>query len=276
MRRPRTAVCGLIALAGCVGSDPAPRQANWFDQAREATGAALADGVALRTGLIEASPGDPFLTSDLWAAVSKPVSHEQSMLLARNGLRVGVLGGLTPARFDALIASDATTKFTTYRSFQPGVPKVVPVNGPLDRAVVRTAADLTADPTEATFTAAECGLSVTARPAAGGRVALVVEPVVQHGDKELFLTAAADGSGFARTDHKPRESYPALRFEATLAPDEYLVVGPTADPAGTLGQLLFVDAAGDRVRQRVLVVRAAAGGGSGEFATLAPAAAAGR
>ncbi|MFO0849527.1 MAG: hypothetical protein U0871_13370 [Gemmataceae bacterium] len=277
MRRPRTAACVLVVAAGCFSPDLGPRQANWFDRVREQTGAALADGLVLRTGLIELPPGDPFLTTELWAAAGKPVPHEQAVLLARNGLRVGVLGGLTPARFDALTASDATFKFGTDRTFKPGAPRVVPVNGPLDRAAVRTVADLSADPAERTFTAAECGLSVTARPAAGGRVTLTCEPQVQYGDKELFLTAAADGSGFARTDHKPREAYPALRFEVTLAADEYLVVGPTAEPDGTLGQALFFDAADGRVRQRVLVIRATAGaGGAPDAATFAPAAAAGR
>lgn len=278
MRRPRTAACVLVGAAGCfTPADPGPRQANWFDRVREQTGAALADGLVLRTGLIELPPGDPFLTTELWAAAGKPVPHEQAVLLARNGLRVGVLGGLIPARFDALTASDATFKFGTDRTFKPGVPRVVPANGPLDRAVVRTVADLSADPAERTFAAAECGLSVTARPAAGGRVTLTCEPQIQYGDKELFLTAAADGSGFARTDHKPREAYPALRFEVTLAADEYLVVGPAADPDGTLGQALFLDAADGRVRQRVLVVRASSGpGGMPEAATFAPAAAAGR
>ena len=96
-------------------------------------------------------------------------------------------------------------------------------------------------------------MSPAGRPGGGG-VKLRLEPIAQHGDKELGVRLTADG--LTRDDQRRREAFPALGFEVTLAAGDYLVVGTTADPGDTLGRALFLDAGPDRVRQRVLVVRA--------------------
>jgi hypothetical protein len=50
--------------------------------------------------------------------------------------------------------------------------------------------------------------------------------------------------------------FPALGFEATLGPDDYLLVGGRADQPGALGAVLFGAEVDHRPRQRVLVIRA--------------------
>jgi hypothetical protein len=199
------------------------------------------------------------LSRGLWASAGAPVPHELAALLAQNGLRVGVLTGMVPGEFDQLITSEHAAISPTHRTLQPNKPKVVPVNGPLGRCSYRVVHDLAADPARVELTGAECGLSVTARPADGGRVTLLCEPQVQHGEKQAWLKPTTDGSGFARRDAKPLEAYPTLAFEVTLGPQDYLVVGPADDPVDTLGQAFFYAAAEDRVRQRVLVIRALRG-----------------
>ncbi len=237
----------VVACAGCVGPDE-PRTAQ-----RPAIPPTT--GVILTTGLIELPPGDPYLTAGLWRDATDPLPHATSAVFSRNGLRVGVLGGLRPARFDALLASDATFRDATHRTLPPAATKVIPVNGPLGRNELTHFTDLTGPGTPLTLSAAECGLSVTGGPVAGG-VRLRVEPAVQYGERELGLRLTADGGGLTRDDRRPRESFPVLAFEVTLAAGDYLVVGTAADPGDTLGRALFLDATDARVRQRVLVVRA--------------------
>ncbi|HET6572607.1 MAG TPA: hypothetical protein VFG68_03315 [Fimbriiglobus sp.] len=259
MRRPRTACVLLIfvcaAATGCLFRGSDPRSAGWYDRLRAMTGS----GLAIRTVLIERPAGDPFLGRGLWASAGTPLPHEQSALLARNGLRVGVLTGMVPGEFEQLITSERATVNPMHRTMQPGKPKVVPVNGPLGRCAYRAFPDLAADAVPVELTAAECGLSVTARPGEGDRVTLFCEPQVQHGDKQAWLKPSADGTEFTRKDGKPLEAFPSLAFEVTLGPRDYLVVGPTDEPDGTLGQAFFYTATTDRARQRVLVIRALRG-----------------
>ncbi|SRR5581483_4495303 len=258
MRRPGKA-SGLVVLVcaaatGCLFRGSEARSTGWF---HGLTGGD--SGLAIRTVLIDRPAGDPYLTRGLWASAGKPVPHEQATLLAQNGLRVGVLTGLIPGEFEQLITSEQATVSPMHRTLQPNKPKVVPVNGPLDRCSYRVLHDLAADPARVELTGAECGLSVTARPAEGGQVTLLCEPQVQHGEKQAWLKPTTDGTGFARRDAKPLETYPTLSFEVTLGPQDYLLVGPTEDPADTLGQALFYSLSEDRARQRVLVIRALRG-----------------
>ena len=244
----RMRVVGLLILVcgGCVSADAEPQTAR-------RPPVPPTTGVILTTGLIELPPGDPYLTDQLWRDATDPLPHKLSGLLLRNGVRVGVLGGLKPARFDALLASEATFRHGTHRTLPAGVAKVIPMNGPIDRCDLTHFADLTGPGRPLAMTAAECGLSVTGGPADGG-VRLRLEPVAQYGDKELGVRLT--DAGLTRDDHRPREVFPALAVEVTLSAGEYLVVGTTADPGDTLGRALFLDATESRVRQRVLVVRA--------------------
>jgi hypothetical protein len=247
---------GVVLLAACVGCFPKAEQlrpdAVW-DRLRGAN----PDAFIVRTMLVEAPAGDDSLTRDAWATAGRPLRHELSALLAQNGLRVGTFTGVLPGDFERLTRTPHATLDAMDRSFTPGKPKVVPVNGPLDHLTYRDRTDLAAEPTPWDFAAVECGFSVTIAAAAGNAVKLTFEPQLQHGDKQLFLKPTADGTAFARDDRKALKGYPALAFDVTLGPKDTLVIGPTADPAETLGGGFFLSAANDRVRQRVLVVRAA-------------------
>jgi hypothetical protein len=259
MPRPGTAAGLLLALAlvpalaGCFFRKSEQRASEWLDRMRAA---ATPEGtIALRTVLIERPVGDRYLAHDLWAAANKPLTHEHATLLARNGVRVGVFSGVIPGEFDRLVHSEHATVNPIHRTTQPGAPKVIPVNGPLERCAYQAQAELTAEPTQVDLAAAECGLSVTAQPADGGRVRLVCELQVQHGERQAFLKPTSDGTSFAREDRKPLEAYPTLTWQVTLGPTDYLVVGPADDVADTLGRAFFFTGHEDQLRQRVLVIR---------------------
>lgn len=263
MRRPGTAgglVLTCLLALGCLNRDADLRTTNWFEQVRQQTGAAVTDGFYLQTVLLEQPVGDRFLQSDLWLAVNKPFSHELSTLLLQNGLRVGTLSGMTPPEFDTLIENAASTNSPmTLRTMKPGVVKVVPVNGPVPNITVKYFNTLASDSQEQTLSDAECGMAITVHAAENGRVTLRCEPQIQHGAKLPYLRPTQDGTGLQRSDHKPLECYPALAFEVTLDADDYLVIGASSDPFDKLGQAFFLPETGDRIRQRILVIRPARG-----------------
>ncbi len=247
------AVAATLLAAGCLLPKAADlRPATLWDRVRGGT----TDGLVVRTGLLDRPAGDAYLGQGVWATAGRPLPPELTTLLAHNGLRVGVFTGIIPGEFDKLIRSDAALVDARDRPLQPGRSKVVPVNGPVDRVALAVLADLAADPSPLDLTAVECGLQITARPTGSDLVELVCEPQIQYGDKQTLLKPTSDNTGFTSQERKPLKTFPALTFTVTLGPADYLLVGPTAEPAGKLGGAFFVDATPDQVRQRVLVVRA--------------------
>ena len=262
MRRPRMAGGVLLALAavsGCLPRQEVPHASHWLDRARGKAGSPFAaDTVVLQTTLIDQPAPDAYLTEDLWAAgtVTDPLPAELAALLEVNGLRVRVVTGVPPAKFLSLVGSEDSAVSPMVRGCAPGKPKVVPVNGPLDKLSFQVQTDLKADRAKLDVQDAECGLSVTAKPAADGRIRLTCEPQVQHGTRQTWLRPTADGTAFKRQEQKTLTAYPTLTWDVTVGPDEYLIVGPTPDPAGTLGKAFFYAESAEQIRQRVLVVKA--------------------
>jgi len=261
MRRPRKAggiaVVLLGLLAGCFPGSGSSRT-SLIQGIRGLTGPS-SDCLHVQTTLIEQPAGDAYLNKGLWAAAGKPLPHELSTLLAMNGLRVGVFTGNPPGEFERLISSEHSTVNPTFRTMQPGKPKLVPINGPIERVEYRSFATVSSDPTRTTALAAECGLSLTAWPADDQRVRLVCELQLQHGERQSFIAPNAAGTAFDRQERKILETFPALIWEVTLAPGDYLVVGANSDPAETLGEAFFFPTVNGVVRQRVAVVKAAHG-----------------
>lgn len=254
--------CALLVgvLGGCLPRTDAEHTASWLTRVRGWAGVpSTGEGLFVETALVDQPAPDPFLTRELWdsAVTTNPLTAEQTALLELNGLRVRVTTGIPPARLQTLLTTDGATLSPMARSLRLGQPKVVPVNGPVERLAFAVRRDLKADATPLDADDVECGLSLTARIETDGRIALRCEPQVQSGDRQQFLKPTADGSGFSRQERKPLDTFPTLGWEVTLGPGDYLLVGPTADAAGTLGQGFFYAMNGDRLRQRVLVVRAA-------------------
>ena len=248
--------CGLaLAPVGCfwLKHTVPPQVAG-----RAAPSEVPADGmerVAYDTRLIEQPVGDSYLSRRLWSDATDPLPHQLSALLATNGLKVGLLSGTMPSEFDKLSTGEGTAITPTLRRGLVGKPKLIPVNGPLDRYSAEVSDAFTADPRKLVWEAAECGVVAVGTPESNGRVTVRCQFHLQHGDKRARWTPTDDG-GFDRTDDRPRETFPSFEFEVTLDPSDALVIGPTAKPDGTVGGAYFFTA--DHARQRVLVIRASA------------------
>src|SRR5262245_2161173 len=249
----------LAAAGGCgwTKGTTAPRR-PWYDPF-EVFGSS-ADAVVLMTALIDRPGGDPYLTDGLWAAADKPLPHETAALLSENGLRVGVITGIPPAEFSALVTSDRATTARRLNLRRMNEPKIVPVLGPVEALEYSVLPGLKADRVGVSVGGAECGFEVTPTTATADRVTLTIKPQVQHGPRQSWLKTAADGTGFAWDTRKPLEDYPALSCSVTIGRGDFLVIGATDKPAGTLGEAFFFAKEPGRVRQRVLVIRASRGG----------------
>lgn len=260
---PRLLLTALLCAAsiGCFSDSVqtvGKQTAHWWKQV-DGFSPELASGLYLQTALVEQPVPDPFLTTELWndPVLTNPLPAELSALLELNGIRVRVTSGIPPAQLQTMLNSEKSVVDPTHRTLEAGRSKVIPVNGPLERAVIETRREWKADPIKTDWADVECGLAVKAERDDDGRVTLRCEPKVQFGGRQTYLNPTADGSGFSRKEAKPTETYPTLSWEVRLRDNDYLIVGPTEDPELTLGRAFFIADDAPRVRQRVLVIRAA-------------------
>ena len=133
---------------------------------------------------------------------------------------------------------------------------VIPTAGPVDRCKFALLTDFAGQPRSVELKQARCGILVKPQPADGGRVRIWCEPQIQHGERRELYRPTEDVTGFAKFEEVPLEKFLEFGFEATLGPEDCLVIGWSADRPATLGGALFGVEADNRPRQRVLVIRA--------------------
>ncbi|MGL4424494.1 MAG: hypothetical protein ACRCZF_27820 [Gemmataceae bacterium] len=259
MRRwQRWSGSAILGLAGCMPWNQNRSQADWFNPSfSRLTSAAAEDQCVLQSILLDQPAGDPYLTHELWGGLQSRISPELTALLAENGLRIGVISGNPPAEFLKRLTSESNTIQPTQSATNLGTAKLVPVNGPLPRLQLSLWGEIGGEEKRLEILQAECALKVTAtRPEAGCEsLQLQLEPILQHGTKQTWLRPSADNTGFSWLDGKSTEQFEKLAASVTLAPNQYLVIGPTAEPIGKLGGAYFIHQAEGRSRMRVLVLR---------------------
>ncbi len=211
--------------------------------------------VTYYTRLVDQPAGSSYLNAGLWDDTANPLSHAQTTLLALNGLRIGVISRAPPAELERLASSDATVLGAMLRSGVIGGQRVIPINGPIESCRLGIQTAVTDAIQSKRFELVECGLNVTAISLPDDKLKLHCEFQIQHGERQPWLRPTSDGSGFARTDARNSESFPALDFDVTLGRSDLLVVGATDDPVDKLGQAYFFAQSTDRIRQRVLLLQ---------------------
>jgi hypothetical protein len=206
--------------------------------------------------LVEQPLGDPFLNRDLWATAPPAAAPAVAALLAENGVRTAVFAGTLPPKFRDLVTSEPDVVSARRFAFGNAKETVVPTAGPHDPCAFEFLPDLAGRRAERTFAQARCGVLVRPEPAPDGRVKLRCEPQIQHGERREWLRPTADATEFVMQGEVPTERFPALAFDVTIGPNEYLLIGWQAEQDATLGAALFGADANGRPRQRVLVLRA--------------------
>jgi hypothetical protein len=250
-------LCALAAAAGCVFRPATPPGPPASQVVAKALRPVLPAGtVVLQSVLLERPLGDRFLDGDLWESTVPAGRPETRALLAENGVRAGVLSGTLPQELQDLLDSEAETVAPGERTFNSRKESVVPTAGPTDPCQFSLLSDLAGEPHPVELKLARSGVLVRPRAVEGNRVAVHCEPQIQHGARRDQFRPTEDGTGFTKSEEVPLERFPRLAFEATVGPDDCLVIGWDARRPNTLGQALFAVEADNRPRQRVLVIRA--------------------
>jgi hypothetical protein len=267
MRREALAVILCAAAGGgCRNLDgPDNPIARLFDRTPTPSGSAVArslaptvpaEGLAVDSVLIERPVGDEALDRDLWKTDAAAVPPEVAALHAENGLRVAVVRGTPPPVLQRLLAAEPDLVNSHRLTFAARRDAVIPTAGPVDPCEYAVLTDLAGRRSPVSVRQAQCGLSVRPEAAADGRVRLVCEPEVQHGERREWLRPTADATSFVLEGEVPTVRHPALGFTVVLGPNDYLLVGWSAEVGSSLGSVMFAAEADGRPRQRVLVVRA--------------------
>jgi hypothetical protein len=255
MRRGQVLLLGLLTgwVLGCATGEPV-RSVSWFERFRAAHGPTGPDVIQMEVALLERPPGDAFINQELWTlADEQTVPLDRKAALEDNGFRVGQIGGIPPARLQALLTSERSCANPRRIKLHAGCATTLVV-GPLeDRCRFELQEE---DQTQAvSLEQGECILSVVPTLTKDGRTRLQFTPKVRHGESTLTALPAPDRATWMLQEQRPVESYPTVAWEVALAPNEYLVVGGRADRPQTLGHHSFVRPESPAPVQRLLVIR---------------------
>jgi hypothetical protein len=220
------------------------------------------EGLLVQSVLLEQPIGDAFLDRALWESTLPVGEPELRALLAENGLRVGILSGALPQRFQDLLHSESETVSPHALSFNARKEAVLPTAGPVDPCRFALLADLAGERRPIELKQARCGFLIRPQVLEGGSVKIACEPQIQHGERRDRYRPTEDGTSFAKVEELPVEKFSKLAFETTLGTDDCLVIGWNAEQANTIGSVFFAVEADNRPRQRVLVIRAKQNGRS--------------
>jgi hypothetical protein len=249
-------------LAGChaTGSDQSTHTTRFRPQL-------AADSVIIDFALLERPLGDAYFNHELWTHTDEMiVDLEKKAALDENGLRVGQLVGMTPAQLQALLSSERWCLDPRRRVLPAGKTTsyhLSPVLAHCDYDVF-----LGGQKHELQVDQARFCIEVVAALTADGKTRLTFTPTVETGDKVLPFQPAPEQSEWKLTIGRPSKAYKELSWEASLAPNEYFVIGARLDKPGTLGYQAFAQDNAPKPVQRLLVIRTNRGQPGGDQPTL--------
>jgi hypothetical protein len=239
----------LALVVGCAREQTV--RPGGFDALRGGQAPPEADSVLMDVAVIERPVGDRYLNGELWDWTDQhPGSPEQNAALEDNGLRVGRLVGSTPGQLQALLTSKRHCVIR-WRQFLPVGRSVALTVG---RKVPEARYQVGQDP-EVALEQAQSYLLAMPELTTGGRTRLQFTPQFKYGGTVAEYQAAPDMSGWMLTYGPRSKTYPALGWEVSLAPNEYVLLGATLDNPQSLGYQLFVQDDGQTVTQRVVAIR---------------------
>lgn len=255
MWRKKALVLGLLSglVAGCVDVS-AVRSPSWMGKWRMFQGPTGRDVVVMDVAILERPLGDHYINEDFWKhADEQAIALERKAMLADNGFRIGQVGGITPEGLQALLTSERSCARPRRLQLHAGNPTALPIGPPLPQCHFEIHQE--EQQTPVTLENAQCVLTVVPSLTSDGRTRLHFTPEVQHGESQQQPRPLADRSGWEMNKERPAEKYPALGWEVTLAPNEYIVVGARYDRPQTLGHRCFVRKDTTPPVQQLLVIR---------------------
>jgi hypothetical protein len=256
MGRPGRLGLLLLLLAGCATDRTAPSPLG-----ERRHGYVPPDAVQMEVALIERRAGDPYLDQEVWTFTDEQaVDLAQKAVLEDNGVRVGLVVGMTPSGLQDLLTSQ---RACTGRQYLLGRGKAASVE--LGAAVPHCCFHVIkrGEPVEVSLDEAQFLVRVLPSLSADGRTRLHCTPQVNYGENQRDFRVADDGSGLFLQINRPSKNFEEVSWDVTVAPNQWVLIGGRSDAAGRLGQAFFVHADGAAPVQWLLAIRtnrAAAGG----------------
>jgi hypothetical protein len=259
MRRARGLLPALLLLlvgcatTGTLDESASLRQARTpAERVRASPAPLVPEGIIMDVVLLERPAGDAYINEELWCGTDEqPVPLEHKALLEDNGLRVGHLVGMTPARLQELITSQRWCVSRWRQILPPGRPTHLSVSRPVPEFRCQVVHPRKTE--EVSLEQAQAFLVTVPTLSGDGRTCLKFTPQLQYGQEHQEFQAGPDGWSLGYRRH--RRTFSSLAWEVTLAPNEYLVIGAALDPPGSLGHQCFVGGDGPARVQRLLLIR---------------------
>jgi len=232
-----------------------------------------ADSVALEVFFARFPFGEAEPNGPLWADVDEMhLPAEVRQRLARNGFRVGLVGGQVPTSLVKLMElkdkpaprprslenrvvdlEHEPRVVRRYMELRPGVRTDVVASDIHDELSVLLCGPAGVE--GETFRSAQAVLVVRAFPERDGRVRIKIVPEIQHGESKLRYVGS---QGALRIEPgRAKRAFDDLAVEAVLAPGHMLILSTLLDRAGSLGHRFFTQNTDGHVEQKLLVIRLA-------------------
>ncbi len=226
-----------------------------------------ADSAELEIVFVRFPAGDREM-SDLWSSIDEQVLPASLRAeLAANGLRAGIIGGQTPAplarklsaaddraQSAATAAARLDSEPAVHRSHMQihrGRPGNIIASGVYEHVspLILDQGQLSGD----TYPNAQGDFIVNVDPQPDRRVSIDLVPELKYGAARQQYVVE---DGVWRLDSgKPKKTFDKLKLEATLAPDQMLVVTSLPERPGSLGHYFFTESKTGHLEQKLLVIR---------------------
>jgi hypothetical protein len=263
----------LVVVVGCKLVDEQPKGRSPL-----APVASSPDQVTLEVFSAPAPLDDPRWQT-LWSEVDEQsLSPQLRLRLARNGMRVGVIGARMPDALASLlkVTDERVSEEDRIKVPLDGKPSVVmrlmqPSPGKRQELILTSVRDRLSllrnragEVVGKTYAKAEGRLAMHVFPESGGEVRLELVPELHHGEPKT-QTTPSDGM-FILTTQRDKEVFSELKIEASLAPGEVLLLTSLEDCTGSIGHQLFVRTEGETPLRTLWALRIAKAGGDRAFA----------
>ena len=220
--------------------------------------------IPLELSFVRCDPQDEILRDELWQYVDEQaLPTDLRGRLAANGLRVGIVGSHLPPHIAARFAADTTEPLAGSLATDAAVSRRLMRLLPGRRGEIMTASGITelvlleqtgGAVRGGTYRNASPLFAVEAKPAADGRVQVVVTPEIRHGPIEKSWVGE-DGM-FRLEAGQRRHALDELRVTVMLPHQGMLVVGCGGDGTATAGDCLLRDEGkGGNPGMRLLAIR---------------------
>ena len=257
--------CAAAIVAGCQELDRRPAKSPLKPLQMSH------DSVVLDIFFVRVPLGDAEANGALWEEVDEQhFPAELRQRLARNGFRVGLVGGQIPAALSKLLemkdkpaprgnahevkAAELEQEPKVVRrhsQVRPGQRTEIQASGVYDELPVLTCESRGL--CGKTYQQAQGVLIVQAKPVADGRVQLDLLPEIQFGESRL--RSIPTPGGMRLEPGRSKKGFDDLALQATLLPGHLVVLTGLPDRPGSLGYQFFTqDNAGKR-EQKLMIVR---------------------